>query len=200
MVGGETGVRAGRIPVGVSARHVHLSPEHVEVLFGPGAELTPDRPLSQPGQFACRERVLLAGPRGSLSAVRVLGPARGATQVEISATDAIALGVRPPVRESGRHEGSVSLTLIGPAGAVTIDSGVILAKRHIHMRPEDAERFGVSDGETVWVAATDGPRRTIFGDVLVRVSPNYQLEFHIDTDEANAAGLRTGDTVVLIKA
>lgn len=190
----------GRIPVGVSARHVHLSPEHVETLFGPGAALTPDRPLSQPGQFACRERVLIAGPKGAIAGVRVLGPARGATQVEISATDAIALGVQPPVRESGRHHGSVGLTLIGPAGSVTITSGVILAQRHIHMTPEDAARFGVSDGEIVWVAATEGPRRTVFGDVLVRVSPNYQLEFHIDTDEANAAGLRTGDTVVLVKA
>ena len=190
----------GRIPVGVSARHVHLSPEHVEVLFGPGAELTPDRPLSQPGQFACRERVLLAGPRGSLSAVRVLGPAAGPPRWRSPPPTRLRWASARRCGSRGRHEGSVSLTLIGPAGAVTIDSGVILAKRHIHMRPEDAKRFGVSDGETVWVAATEGPRRTIFGDVLVRVSPNYQLEFHIDTDEANAAGLRTGDTVVLIKA
>ena len=201
MVSGDVpGAGPGRIPVGVSARHVHLSPAHVKALFGPGAELTPDRPLSQPGQFACRERVLIAGPKGAIAGVRVLGPARGATQVEVSATDAIALGVQPPVRESGKHEGSASLTLVGPAGSVTVPSGVILAQRHIHMRPEDAARFGVRDGELVWVAATEGPRRTVFGDVLVRVSPNYQLEFHIDTDEANAAGLRTGDTVVLIKA
>ncbi len=200
MICAKKGPEPGRIPVGVSARHVHLTQEHVEILFGPGAELTPDRPLSQPGQFACRERVLLAGPKGSLSGVRVLGPARKATQVEISATDAIALGIRPPVRESGKLDGSAAVTLVGPHGAVTLESGVIIAQRHIHMLPEDARRFGVADGESVWVASTDGPRRTVFGDVIVRVSPNYQLEFHIDTDEANAAGLRTGDTVVLIKA
>lgn len=189
----------GRIPVGVSARHVHLSPQHVEQLFGPGAELHPARPLSQPGQYAAQEQVLLAGPKGSIARVRVLGPARKATQVEISATDALALGVKPPVRESGDHQGSVGLTLIGPAGAVTLSAGVIIARRHIHMRPEDARSYGVANGDSVWVASSDGDRRTAFGDVVVRVSDAYQLEFHIDTDEANAAGLSSGDTVVLIK-
>ncbi len=187
------------IPVGVSARHCHLSAEDAAVLFGPGAALTPDSPLSQPGQFAAKERLVVAGPRGAIAGVRVLGPTRALTQVELSVTDAITVGLRPPVRESGVHRGTPGLVLIGPCGSVTLESGVIIAQRHIHMHPDDERRFGVRNGNLVWVAAALGDRRLVFGDVLVRVSERYRLEFHIDTDEANAAGLRSGETVVLVK-
>lgn len=187
------------IRVGVSARHCHLSVADLETLFGPGAQLTPDFDLSQPGQFAAKERVVLAGPRGAIARVRVLGPTRKSTQVEISATDAITLGVRPPVRESGDHHETPGLTLIGPKGTVTLGSGLMVAKRHIHMQPEDAQRMGVTNGETVWVACAKGDRPLIFGGVVIRVSKSYRLEFHIDTDEANAAAIQSGETVVLVK-
>ena len=178
-----------RIPVTVSARHVHLSPASVEALFGPGHTLQDERAISQPGQFAARERVTLVGPRGRIEGVRVLGPTRGSDQVEISRTDEFLLGIDAPVRESGDLRGTPGLRLEGPAGAVTMKHGVICALRHIHMSPEDARAFGVQDRDTVDVRIDSDGRDLVFGDVLVRVSPDFRLEMHIDTDEGNAAGL-----------
>ena len=179
------------IPVAVSARHVHLTQEHVEALFGPGHQLTPYRPLSQPGQFACEEKVTLIGPRKQLENVRVLGPVRSDSQVEISRTDEFFLGIDAPVRASGDIQNSPGITLEGPAGRVVLDHGVICAWRHIHMHPDDAEHFGVEDHDVVEVAIEGTSRELIFGDVLIRVSPKYRLEMHIDTDEGNAAELPT---------
>lgn len=186
-----------RLPVAVSARHVHLSPEDVRALFGPGHELKVQKWLSQPNQFAAAETVSLIGPRGAIAKVRVLGPARGATQVEVSATDARVLGFTVPVRLSGDHTGTPGITLEGPRGRVTIPRGVIIAARHIHMHPDEAAAFGVQDKQLVRVRCP-GPRQLIFDQVVVRVSPGFLLEMHIDTDEGNAAGLRDGDLVDLI--
>ncbi|MBN1641448.1 MAG: acetate/propionate family kinase [Anaerolineae bacterium] len=187
------------IPIGVSAHHVHLSPEHLEELFGPGHQLTPLSPLSQPGQYASQEQVSLVGPRGRIERVRVLGPVRGKTQVEISRTEEFRLGIHAPVRMSGDLTGSPGLIVEGPKGQVRIDEGVICAQRHIHMTPEDALRFGLRDGDAVSVRAEgEGEREVIFGDVVVRISPKYQLELHLDTDEANAAQVTTGDTAYLV--
>lgn len=188
------------IPVAVSARHVHLTQEAVEALFGPGHTLTPDRPLSQPGQFASVERVDLVGPRRTIESVRVLGPTRSKNQVEVSATDEFALGVDAPVRASGHVENSPGITLRGPHGSVTLKEGVICAWRHIHMTPADAERFGVKDKDVVDVKLDTDGRNLVFGDVLVRVKDSYALEMHIDTDEANAAGIARGGTAVLVGA
>lgn len=185
-----------RVPVGVSARHVHLAPEHVEALFGPGYSLTPIREL-QPGQYAAKECVTVVGPRGVLQNVRVLGPPRGQTQVEISRTDSYLLGIDPPVRDSGDLSGTPGAVLVGPRGAINLEEGVILAWRHIHMPADIAERRGFKDRELVRVR-TEGMRRVVFDRVLVRVSPAYRLEIHIDTDEANAAGLKNGDHVQVI--
>ncbi|MCP8970407.1 phosphate propanoyltransferase [Ectobacillus ponti] len=176
------------IPIAVSARHVHLSQQHLSILFGSGHELKKKRELSQPGQFAAAETVLLAGPRGCIERVRVLGPCRRETQVEISRTDALRLGVAPPVRESGDTKGSAAVTIIGPAGSLFIKEGCIVAQRHIHMSPQDAQTFQVQNGELVQVEV-QGERPLLFQHVRVRVSPRYQLEMHIDTDEANAAGV-----------
>jgi len=187
------------IPVGVSNRHIHLSKQDLCALFGEGHELTKIRDLGQPGQYACAETVTLIGPKGSFEGVRVLGPLRDKTQIEISRTDAFKLGVEAPVRESGLVEGSAGLVVKGPAGEVRLSHGCILAMRHIHMTPDDAKRFGCKDGDVVSVRVEKGSRRVTFDDVLVRVSPKYALECHVDTDEANAALLCTGDTVVLVK-
>ena len=175
-----------KILVETSARHVHLSEEHIKVLFGENATLTHKKDLSQPGQFACEERVTLVGPKKEIKNVIILGPARPATQVEVSFTDARTLGVTAPVRESGDVAGSAGCKLVGPCGEVEIAEGVIVAKRHIHMAPEDAEKLGVADKEIVSVKI-DSERTTIFGDVVVRVSPKFACAMHIDTDEANAA-------------
>ncbi|MEE8523356.1 MAG: acetate/propionate family kinase [Thermoanaerobaculia bacterium] len=184
-----TAVKAPSIPIAVSARHVHLTPETVERLFGPGHRLTVDKPLSQPGQYAAAERVTLVGPRRSIERVRVLGPPRPANQVEISRTDEFHLGIDAPVRASGKLDGTPGITLVGDAGSVELEQGLICAQRHIHMTPEDAERFGVADRDLVEVEI-DGPGRDlVFRDVLIRVKPTYKLEMHIDTDEANAAEL-----------
>ena len=171
--------------VETSARHVHLTAEAVETLFGKGHTLTNKKDLSQPGQFACEEKVTVVGPKGSLKA-SVLGPTRPANQVELSLTDARTIGVAAPVRESGDIEGSLGCKLVGPAGEIDIECGVIAAKRHIHMTPADAEAMGVADKEIVCVKL-DTERSIIFGDVVVRVSPKFALAMHIDTDEANAA-------------
>lgn len=172
--------------VETSARHIHVSKEDLAVLFGEGATLTNKKDLSQPGQFACEEKVQLVGPKGTLR-LSILGPERSATQVELSATDARALGVAPPVRESGDIEGTPGCKVVGPAGEVELEKGIIIAKRHIHMTPADAEAFGVKDKDIVWVKVDTQERKTIFGDVVVRVSDNFSLAMHIDTDEANAA-------------
>jgi acetate kinase len=190
---GRKQLRGHAIPVGVSVRHVHLSREHCDALFGAGYELTMRHPVSQPGQFVCRETVTLVGPKGEIHRVAIINPLRKETQVELAKTDAIVLGVNPPLRESGKLAGTPGLTLRGPAGAVAIDHGVILAHRHVHMHPDDAGRFGVADGQRIQVKV-DGEREMTFGDVLVRVNPQYALDMHLDTDEANAAGL-TNDSV-----
>ena len=187
-----------KIPINVSVRHIHLSRDHVEQLFGAGHQLTPRSDLSQPGQFACEETVTLVGPRGSLPRVRVLGPERGTTQVEISRTDEFALGIDAPIAPSGQLEGTAGIRLEGPQGAVEITRGVIQAQRHIHMTPEDAQRFGVQDRDWVMVRV-GGERGIIFDDVLVRVSSKYQLDMHLDADEGNAANLGPGAAGELIK-
>ena len=184
------------IPIGVSAHHVHLSQPHVEALFGEGHTLTPISSLEQPGQFACEEQVRLIGPRGSIDRVRVLGPARDQSQVEIARTEGYRLGIHAPVRMSGDLDGTPGLILEGTAGQVELKNGVIFAQRHMHMTPTDARRFGLETGDVVRVRV-EGERELIFGDVAVRVSPKYKLEFHLDTDEANAADLNTGDIAYL---
>lgn len=186
------------IPVGLSNRHVHLSKEHIDILFGEGYELTKFKDLSQPGQYACNEKVDIVGPKGTLKGVRVLGPARGQTQVEISITDGFALGVNPPVRDSGDLAESPGAKIVGPKGEVELTEGIIAAARHIHMHTSDAEKFGVKDKDIVKVKV-GGKRGLIFENVLVRVNPNYALEFHVDIDEGNAAGLKNGDKVELVK-
>jgi len=179
------------IPIEISAHHVHLSQEDVEALFGPGHQLTPEHELSQPGQFACAEKVHLVGPKGKIMNVRVLGPTRKETQVEIAMTEQFKLGLQPPIRESGDLAGTPGITLEGPAGTAQIPRGVICAQRHIHMSPEDAMKRGLRDKYVVRVRV-EGDRELIFGDVVVRVNPNFRLAMHIDTDEGNAASIRTG--------
>ena len=178
---------ANKILVETSARHVHLTQEHIEILFGKGHELTVKKMLSQPGQFACEERVTVVGPKNSIQKISILGPARPDSQVEVSLSDARTLGLTAPVRESGDIAGSAPCKIVGPEGEVEIPCGVIAAKRHIHMTPEDAEACGVSDKEIVSVKITSDGRSLTFGDVVCRVSPKFALAMHIDTDEANAA-------------
>ena len=176
-----------KVLVETSARHVHLTQKDIEILFGAGATLTNKKDLSQPGQFACEERVTLVGPKKSIPNVSILGPARSADQVELSFTDARTLGVTAPVRESGDIKGSAGCTIQGPCGEITIDEGVIIAKRHIHMTPADAEAYGLSDKQIVSVKIDSDGRSTVYGDVVVRVSEKFALAMHIDTDESNAA-------------
>ena len=176
-----------------SARHVHVSRKDLEVLFGEGYELTPVKDLSQPGQYACEERVTIVGSKKELGRVSILGPVRPETQVELSATDCRSIGVGIAVRESGVIDGTPGCKIVGPKGEIEIDKGVIVAKRHIHMTTADAEKFGVSDKEIVSVKAESDGRSLIFGDVVVRVSDSYALAMHIDTDESNAAlGVKEG--------
>lgn len=187
------------VPVGVSNRHIHLSSEDLETLFGKGYELTPIKDLSQPGQFACKEQLTIVGPSlRPIEGVRVLGPVRSASQVEISRTDSFVLKCKPPVRESGDIKGSAPITIIGPKGVVTLKEGCIIANRHIHMSLEEGEQFGLKDGEYVDVEA-NGERRTMFFDVQVRVNKAFKLEMHIDTDDANAAGIGNGAKVKIIR-
>ncbi|MFO0696031.1 MAG: acetate/propionate family kinase [Polyangiales bacterium] len=200
LVGGQKELRMPRpIPIAVSARHVHLDRKAMDTLFGAGSELVPMRELSQPGQYAAEQVVSLVGPRGRLDRVRVLGPLRKACQVEISRTDEFFLGVDAPVRRSGQTEGSAPIALEGPAGRIELREGLICAWRHIHMTPEDAEAFGVSDGDEVEVAVRGGPRDLVFGDVTVRVTKESRLEMHIDTDEANAAEIGPGAAGELVE-
>lgn len=185
------------IPVGISNRHIHLTREHVETLFGKGYQLQPLKELSQPGQYACKETLTIIGPSlRPIEKVRVLGPERSASQVEISRTDSYLLKVKPPVRESGDIKGSAPIIIIGPCGIVELKEGCIIANRHIHMSEEDGKHFGVKDGDYVTIDA-NGERRTRFFDVQVRVSKNFRLEMHLDTDDANAAALKNGDRVVI---
>ena len=194
------------IPIGVSPRHIHAAKEDFVRLFGEGAYLVKVKDLSQTGQFAAEQRVTLSTALGRIAEVRILGPFRKNTQVELSFSDAVMLGLHPPVRDSGDHAGTPGITIIGPQGIVEITQGVILAQRHIHMTPVDAKKFGVMDRQRVW-AAVKSPnmskvrsesRSVIFGDVLVRVDPSFRLDFHLDTDEANAAGVTTGDEAFIV--
>ncbi|MFK7922989.1 MAG: acetate/propionate family kinase [Bacteroidia bacterium] len=185
------------IPVAISARHVHLTRETVDQLFGEGHELTLHKWLSQPGQFAAKERVTIIGPKNQIERVRILGPLRSKDQVEISRTDEFVLGIDAPVRASGHVENTPGITLAGPNGKVRLQHGVICAWRHIHMTTADAERFGVEDKDLVEVRVASEDRSLTFGNVLIRVSDKYKLEMHIDTDEGNAAELRSGDAGVL---
>jgi len=193
-----TAVDDATLPVAVSARHVHLTARAISRLFGAGHVLRLHSLLSQPGQFAAKETVTLVTHRGQIEHVRVVGPARAANQVEISRSDAIALDLDPPVRVSGELTKTPGVRLVGPAGSIRLEHGVVLAKRHIHMSPADAQRLRLRDHDIVRVAVNVRGRDLIFGDVVVRVSPDYRLELHLDTDEANAAGLITGDPVRLV--
>jgi putative phosphotransacetylase len=188
---------AKAVPVGISNRHVHLERADMLALFGTD-KLTRFKDLSQPGQFACQEKLLVAGPKRAIDGVRVLGPLRDSTQVELAPSDCVRLGIEAPVRDSGDVAGSAPLTLVGPAGTLVLEEGSIIAARHIHMHSADAVNFGCRDGQRVSVRA-DGPRGLIFNEVLVRVSDKFSLELHLDIDEANAAGLKNGDFVELIK-
>ncbi|NLZ53669.1 MAG: phosphate propanoyltransferase [Thermoanaerobacteraceae bacterium] len=185
------------ITVNISARHVHLSKEHLEILFGKNYSLTPIRELMQPGEFAAKETVMVIGPKGVIQNVRVLGPLRQKTQVEISKTDGYTIGIDAPVRESGNLQDTPGCVLAGPMGAVSLEDGVICALRHIHMPEDLAKEWNLRNNQLVKVA-TCGERRVIFDKVLLRASPKYVLEMHLDTDEANASGVKSGDKVFLI--
>jgi len=180
------------LPVGVSVRHVHVSAEDLEVLYGPGYRLTPLRDLYQEGEFAAKEVVALVGPRmRALENVRILGPMRSRTQVEVSRTDAVYLGINPPVRASGDLIGSSPITLVGPKGTLILPEGAIIANRHIHMGLDDAQHFGVTDNQLVQVEVL-GDKGLVFNNVQVRVKESFRLEMHLDTDDANASGITTG--------
>jgi putative phosphotransacetylase len=181
-----------KVHIGVSARHIHLSNEHIAILFGQGYELNEFKALSQPGQFAAAEVVSVKGPKGRMDKIRILGPARGETQLEISRTDSYALGINPPVRQSGNIVGTPGITIIGPAGEVDIERGVIIAARHIHFHTKDALAWGIVDQQMLTVKL-NGERPLILENVLARVSDQFALDLHIDTDEANAAGVKTDE-------
>lgn len=187
-----------KIPVGVSNRHVHVSKEDLEILYGKDYQLTNIKDLSQPGQYAAKETVTIKGPKGQFEKVRILGPVRKESQVEISLTDSFRLGVKAPIKESGQLEQTPGIELIGPAGSMTLPHGTIVALRHIHMTGRDAGRMGVKDKDIVEVE-TAGTRRGTLGNVLVRVSDSFSLELHVDIDEANACALKNGDFVFLKK-
>ena len=187
-----------QVPVGVSARHIHLTQEHVEALFGEGYQLTKKKELMG-GQYACNETVTVVGLKlRAIENVRVLGPTRKASQLEVSATDAMKLGIKAPIRESGNVAGSAPIAVVGPKGAIYLKEGCIVAMRHIHMSPADAQAAGVHDGDIVSVKA-DNERGTVFNQVKIRVHETFTLEMHIDTDEANASQIKTGDKVTIIK-
>lgn len=182
------------IEVGVSNKHVHLSREHMDILFGKGSELSVKKMVGQPGQFAANEQVKVIGPKGSFEKVRILGPLRKETQVEISKTDSYALGVKAPLRDSGKLEGTPGVTLVGPCGTVELDRGVIIAKRHIHLTPTIAKFLNTHDGQVVSVDIP-GDRGAVMKEVTVRVTETSAPEMHIDTDEANALGIKNGDKI-----
>ncbi len=176
------------VMVETSARHIHVSQQDLEVLFGTGYELTNKKELSQPGQYVCNERLTVVGPKREIAGVSILGPVRPATQVEISMTDARSIGVAAPIRESGNVAGSPGCVLKGPAGEVTLSEGVIVAKRHLHCTPETAEKFGIADKQIIGIECGENERKLVLGDVVVRVSGSFADAVHIDTDESNAAG------------
>ena len=185
------------IPVGISNRHIHLSQEDFETLFGAGATMTHFKDLSQPGQFACQEVMTIVGPGGAIERVRLLGPARKQTQVEVSVADCFKLGIKAPLRDSGDLAGSAPITIVGPKGSVNIPEGCIIALKHIHMHTDDAARLGLKDRDHVNVQ-TCGERNLMFQEVLIRVSDKFRLEMHVDMDEANAASLSNGDKVRIV--
>ena len=183
-----------RILIEVSARHIHLCCEHLEILFGENYELTPEKPLSQPGEFVAEERLQVVGPRDMLHNVAILGPLRAQTQVEITWNEARKIGLQPPIRESGDLAGSSACRLVGPAGEVDLEEGVIIAKRHLHLSPIEAADLGVENGDIVRVKVNSSERELIFGDVVARVNEKYSCTMHLDTDEGNAAGVTSGVT------
>ena len=184
--------------VGLSNKHVHLSKEHINILFGEGHELTPFKDLSQPGQYACEEKADLVGPKRTIPGVRILGPARKESQVEIALSDGFTLGLKEvPVRDSGNLEGTPGIKLVGPCGEVELSRGVIAAARHIHMHTSDAEKYGLKDKQLVKVKV-GGPRGLIFENVLIRAHETFALDMHLDVEEGNAAGLANGDVVEVI--
>lgn len=187
-----------KLPIALSNRHIHLSQDHLDILFGPGYELTKTKDLSQPGQFACEEKVDVIGPKREIKGVRILGPVRGDTQFEVSIADAFTLGIEPIVRNSGDIANTPGAKIIGPKGQVDLEEGIIVAARHIHMHTSDGEDFGVEDKQMVKVRV-GGPRGLVFDNVLVRVNEAYALEMHVDLEEGNAAGIKNGDLVELIK-
>ena len=186
------------IPAAVSARHIHLSAADRDVLFGPGYALHMMRPLSQPGQFACEEKLSIIGPKGRIEGVRILGPERPETQVEVSMTDTFALGITPAVRMSGNIASTPGCKLVGPKGGVMLSQGVIVAARHLHMAAQEAAAYGLKSGDIV-SARKKGARATTLGNIVVRAGDGHSLELHIDTDEANAAAIRCGDLLELVK-
>lgn len=187
---------AAGVPVGISNRHIHLSQHDLDVLFGIGYELTPLKELSQPGQFACKETVIICGSKGAIEKVRVLGPVRKETQIEIVAGDSFKLGIKAPTKLSGDLAGTPGITVIGPKGSVETAQGLIVAQRHIHMSPQDAQNYGVQDGQLVKIRV-DGLRGGLYDNVAIRVTADSMLECHLDTEEANAMGV--GKTVELVK-
>ena len=187
------------IPIGISNRHIHLSRADMDILFGKGSELTWKQDLKQPGQYACQETVIVRGPKGEFKKVRVLGPLRPETQIEISKTDSFLLGVSTPIRGSGDLKGTPGIKIIRPAGSFKKDNGVIVALRHIHMSTADAKLFGVKDKDVVNVIVGDDTRRATLTNVLVRVSDKYALEMHIDIDEGNAVGAQNNDPAYISK-
>lgn len=191
-------LRSRQVPVGVSMRHIHLSRREVDALFGRTYQLTPLRPLSQPGQFACQECLDVIGPKGVLHKVRILGPERSAAQVELAQTDCRAIGVQAPVRASGNVEGTPGVLLQGPRGVLQLSQGVIIADRHLHMSTAQAAAFGLSDGDTVRVRI-DGGKPGILDGVLVRAGDKYELDLHLDTDDANAFQLKQGQLVTVLE-
>lgn len=186
------------VKIGLSNKHLHLQKEHIEILFGKGHELTPTKPLVQPGQFACEEKVDIVGPKNTLKGIRVLGPARPETQVEVAMTDARTLGIKAPVRESGKLEGTPGCKIVGPCGEVEIDHGVIVALRHVHLSPAQAEEAGVKDKDIVSIKI-EGERGLVFNNVLVRSGDAHEREVHLDTDEGNAAGCGPNAVCTIIK-
>ena len=186
------------VKIGLSNKHLHLQKEHIEILFGKGHELTPTKPLVQPGQFACEEKVDIVGPKNTLKGIRVLGPARPETQVEVAMTDARTLGIKAPVRESGKLEGTPGCKIVGPCGEVEIDHGVIVALRHVHLSPAQAEEAGVKDKDIVSIKI-EGERGLVFNNVIVRSGDAHEREVHLDTDEGNAAGCGPDAVCTIIK-
>lgn len=186
------------VPVGISNRHFHVTREHFKAMFGPDAEPTLFRQLRQPGFYACHELITVEGPKGALKNVRLIGPYRPYTQVEVSLADSRSLGLEPPIRDSGKLDNSPGVRLVGPKGSVTIERGVILSKRHIHFHPKDAEKMKIKDGSEVRVRCGAGDRAAVYEGVLCRVSEKFALELHLDTEEANAAGLKNGDPAFIV--